>query len=741
MTIKVTVLKSNDRRANKKFILNDDGKVESVNRGFPYKFDSSVEEFKDILDVSERLPNIFRDPYKMAVQGLPIEEPQDKTRKGYNFQNNETRWICLDVDDMPNVSTHDQALTRFPRCLQDVSYLFRYSSSSGVKNSDGSYYKPEFRGHFIFVLESPTPLGEIRSWARTIPSVDTALFSKVQPHFFAEPEFGEKVDCDIEQRWIFIKKDRDEVSDLVVESIDDQENPSNQNHNMEVMIRECSFLTWCRLSPRIPEPEWYAMLSLIDLETAHELSSDDSRYDPEETRRKWDQAQTKSEPRTCRNISEMHDGCRSCKYLGRAHSPTKIPAMGDLSRDYVQVIGTEQFFELNRKISYSRTQFDSLKSLEYENRGRNRASVIFEASPDGRKVDTMTYRPGSSMFMDEDGLSSVNIWKPSKVEPIEGSVEPWMAHLDYMIGEDAYIKGVVLDWMAFQVQHPGKKVNWALFMGGGQGIGKGLLFEPLLEILGRENCRTITPDDLSGGWTHWLKGTKLVLVEEMASFGKREIANRLKPLITDPPKQLQINEKNIKQFYVPNLTAWIFMSNESDALIIDNDDRRFFVVWSDSNPKSERYYAELAAWNRQPGKLMKFLLDRDISSFNPGGRAPSTKAKESMAFASTSPLSQYIRECVEEGHGIFTEDLVYSKDVFDHIANETNFGRNLSQQKMGKALKDAGCEPYGTRINVSIDGKVHKRLIYITRNLNQYLVLSPTKMKNIMMKRYEKSKF
>ena len=183
------------------------------------------------------------------------------------------------------------------------------------------------------------------------------------------------------------------------------------------------------------------------------------------------------------------------------------------------------------------------------------------------------------------------------------------------------------------------------------------------------------------------------------------------------------------------------MSNEADALIIDNDDRRFFVVWSDSNPKAERYYAELAAWNRQPGKLMKFLLDRDISNFNPGGRAPSTMAKESMAFASTSPLSQYIRECVEEGHGIFTEDLVYSKDVFDHISNETNFGRNLSQQKMGKALKDAGCEPYETRINVKIDDKIHKRLIYITRDVNKYISLSPTKIKNILLKRYENSKF
>ena len=64
------------------------------------------------------------------------------------------------------------------------------------------------------------------------------------------------------------------------------------------------------------------------------------------------------------------------------------------------------------------------------------------------------------MFMEEEGLSAVNIWKPSRVEPIEGSVEPWMAHLDYMVGGDQYIKNVMLDWMAFLVQNPGKKVNW-----------------------------------------------------------------------------------------------------------------------------------------------------------------------------------------------------------------------------------------------------------------------------------------
>ena len=729
----MTVLKSLDQKANKKFVVKNE-RIESEHRKFPFRFESDVHEFSDIYDMASGLPEIFEDSRKLAIHGLPVDQPTDRSRKGYNFEDNPATWICLDVDDMPGVDTPQQVISRFPACLHNVTCLFRHSSSSGIRNPDGSFYKPGFRGHFIYVLNEPKPLPELRAWARSIPYVDPALFNKVQPHFFADPEFGDGVELKLgSDRWEVIQGDRDFVLELVQdmeESLEAQE--ESISIDFETMKAECAFVKHCSTNQML-EPEWYTFLSLVDLETAHEISSKDPRYDPEQTRLKWDQAQTKSKPRTCRNISESFAACRDCKFFNRIKTPVEIPSMEYLCRDYVQVIGTEQFMDLNRRIGYTKTQFDSLHSLVHENRGRTKASVTFEAAPNGRKIDTITYRPGNPIFLEEEGLSAVNIWKPARILPIAGDVDPWMQHVRYLFSskKDA---DTFLDWCSFLIKFPDRKVNWSIFLGGGQGIGKGLLVDPIQQILGRDNCRTITPDDLAGGWTHWLKGTKLVLVEEMASFGKRELSNRLKPLITDPPHMLQINEKNQKQFYVPNLTAWIFMSNEPDALIVDKDDRRFFVVWSEAKPRGEDYYTELAQWIEMggPSYLYDFLLKRNIREFNPGGRAPKTDAKADMVLASLTPLAQYIHEGIEEGHGLFNADLVYSKDVYDHIIHETHLGRNLSNQKLGRALKDAGAEPFKQRLNVEIDGKVHKRNVYSLRNHKQYHNLSSSKIKELI---------
>ena len=106
----------------------------------------------------------------------------------------------------------------------------------------------------------------------------------------------------------------------------------------EAVINGCGFLQHCRdTDEKVPEPMWYAMLSITGrLEDGVELSKAFSipkgnkhdkythlGYHPN-VEAKLTHALESAGPRTCENISEMYEGCRSCPHFGKVKSPILI---------------------------------------------------------------------------------------------------------------------------------------------------------------------------------------------------------------------------------------------------------------------------------------------------------------------------------------------------------------------------------------------------------------------------------
>ena len=102
----------------------------------------------------------------------------------------------------------------------------------------------------------------------------------------------------------------------------------------EAIQSKCSFLIHCReTTEAITEPEWYAMLSIIGrLENGAALIHNE--YGPKGDKHpnynqgafddKLAQALEASGPRTCSNISTMHDGCKGCPFNGKITSPIQL---------------------------------------------------------------------------------------------------------------------------------------------------------------------------------------------------------------------------------------------------------------------------------------------------------------------------------------------------------------------------------------------------------------------------------
>ena len=96
------------------------------------------------------------------------------------------------------------------------------------------------------------------------------------------------------------------------------------------VLEGCLFLKHAKDDAKtLPEPEWYAMLSVVSRleggeQTCHDYSKDHPDYSFERAASKIEQAVRTSGPRTCSNIYSLWSGCRECRYHGKIKSPVNI---------------------------------------------------------------------------------------------------------------------------------------------------------------------------------------------------------------------------------------------------------------------------------------------------------------------------------------------------------------------------------------------------------------------------------
>lgn len=284
----------------------------------------------------------------------------------------------------------------------------------------------------------------------------------------------------------------------------------------------------------------------------------------------------------------------------------------------------------------------------------------------------MTYMPGVGLLVGEGADRRVNLWRAPQNIPdcavTDDDVRQWLDHVALIV-PDVKIRGLLLDWMASVVQRQDEKPNHGVVIGGGHGIGKSLLIEPLRRALGLHNVQEILASELDSSFSGWLQHAKLFVVEEMMNFQKKEMMQRLKSYLAAPPHSLHVNPKYGKTFTIPNLVAGIFFTNHEDAVAVEPGERRFFIIWSDARKQPPAYFAALTQWYKDGGAELaaRWLLLRDVSSYNMLGEAPYTTARDDMRKAGLSKLDEWVETAIEEAAFPFDCDLVALDDVRAHV--------------------------------------------------------------------------
>ena len=143
-------------------------------------------------------------------------------------------------------------------------------------------------------------------------------------------------------------------------------------------------------------------------------------------------------------------------------------------------------------------------------------------------------------------------------------------------------------------------------MGGGQGIGKDTILEPVKRAIGAWNFEEVSPQQLLGRFNGFLKSVILRVSEarDLGNVDRFQFYDHMKTYIASPPDVLRIDEKHLPEYYALNCCGVVITINhKTDGIYLPPDDRRHYVAWSESakDEFDSKYWTDLWTWYEAEG--------------------------------------------------------------------------------------------------------------------------------------------
>lgn len=283
-----------------------------------------------------------------------------------------------------------------------------------------------------------------------------------------------------------------------------------------------------------------------------------------------------------------------------------------------------------------------------------------------KHVDGQVYLPACEQIVQLDDDSwRVNIYDDRSIPAIEevktksqkNALEAVERHFEVLF-PNTLERDLVISYLAYQVQCPGERINWAMLIQGAEGAGKTWMQNLMAGVIGRSNVGPVNPASLFAPFNGWAEGRKMIFVEEIRLRGhdRFEVLDKIKTNITNDT--LEITRKGRDPYVTPNVASYVMFTNYSDALSLSDNDRRYFIVKTSFQVKAQivafrmkypGHYAQIfSAVSEHPGVLRGWLMAKRLSpDFDPKGDAPTTDAKRHMRAINLSDEQESLLDLVE----------------------------------------------------------------------------------------------
>jgi hypothetical protein len=344
--------------------------------------------------------------------------------------------------------------------------------------------------------------------------------------------------------------------------------------------------------------------------------------------------------------------------------------MQRLFKEWVWIVGQKRFVRRSDGVIWDREAFDSKYNYLCK---PSISRALFARRLGMEKLDSMVFRPGQGEVLGD----LYNTWRQSPIVPAQGDTKIWNAHLEYLFPNEVD-RDHVLNWLAWVYQNQALKPNHALLIVGEvHGTGKSLVARIFEQLIGVPNTKRPKNSSLKGDFNGWAAQCKLAIIEELMQIGRREVANELRDIITEP--FIEVNMKNIAAFQIENYMAMFAVSNHIDALPLEDSDRRWLVVRTDAVKQDFDFYNPIFATLRDPAALAAVayeLQHRKVDKYDGREAAPMNEAKAEMIQNTMSEVDGWMLE--HAGEVPLCRHLVTIQDVIDALPKRLEKTQRLS---------------------------------------------------------------
>ena len=420
-----------------------------------------------------------------------------------------------------------------------------------------------------------------------------------------------------------------------------------------------------------------------------------------------------------------------------AYAPKKQEKTPKWCSTWVYDTSDDRFFNVENKIAATQQGFNAMF---------NRNAITKKDALDGRtspssdasslalniyKIPTVggrRYMPGRDPIFHEVDGTFANTYaeheipeRPEKLLPRDKrAIERVKNHIKHLLAEPREQR-MLLDWLSWVVQNPGKHANYAILLQGVQGDGKTFFAEMLRSVMGVSNVTMLNAQILHSEFTDWCAGQCVACVEEVRLINdknKYEVINRIKPYITNTI--IEVHPKGKTVYNCVNTTNYLLFTNYKDALPLEDSDRRYLILFSRWQKredikafKSENplYYRDLYECIEQCAPALRgWLLDHEQSDeFDPMGDAPETVARMQMIERSKPEFIQILHEIIREDE---TPEVSYDLVELSALMEAATMrGASIPATKtLNFMLEREGYEPVGRmRVGGSDKAKIYVR--------------------------------
>ena len=311
----------------------------------------------------------------------------------------------------------------------------------------------------------------------------------------------------------------------------------------------------------------------------------------------------------------------------------------------------------------TRIKTEKARNLDCRNQkyfdGRKRVSVLTSwlEDPERLTYKKLSFKPIPWLVAGDLTLpqtSSLNLYQGLSLLPSPGDCSLIKSHIFNIWcrgSEEVY--RYVMFWLARMFQVPGERGHTVLLLKSGQGAGKNIIVDMLVQAFGEHAAIAVKPDDLVGQFNDALGTSVLVFANEAVWGGDKTLEGALKTLITD--EFLVVEKKYISKYRVKNCVHLMMASNNDWAAPIDMDDRRFVILDLDDSHKTDLAYFETLTAEITNGGREAFvheLLTMDIAGFNPRQR-PTFEGHQATRFEAvlrgSDSVTQWWIACLSRG--------------------------------------------------------------------------------------------